>query len=554
MMRPVAAPVTRPTRCWTTLGAVLVLALSASCSVEPDRDPASSPGSASGPQAGTEHWRPAVHFTPAENWMNDPNGLVLHDGVYHLYFQYNPEGSDWGNISWGHATSTDLVHWQEQAVALEATEAEQVFSGSIVVDVENTSGLGTTENPAFVALYTSAYGEDAVKEPGIQAQSLAFSLDEGHTWQRYEDNPVLTLEPDSESFRDPKVVWYEEGGFWVMSTVVADAQVVKLYRSDDLLSWSWLSDFSGVGAGALDPAILWEMPDLFPLTADDGSVHWVLLLSINPGGVAGGSGSQYFVGQFDGTVFTPYDDAPGADPDDVLWLDHGADFYAATTFSGDPPDGAVIVGWMSNWDYADAVPTAPWRGGTAIPRRLALEARDGAAPLLVSSIAPVARTALESSSSTVTVDDTTVDDSTADEGTVALPASPCAPVQLIDLRLEPGEAQRAGLVLHGSADGERGARLVYDADAGTLTFDRSGAGTSVSPTFAAEHVAQVHPVGQSPGLDLTVLVDRSSVEVFADGGRTTITDLALPDPGDTCTSLFAEGGAATFTSMTVSTA
>ncbi|MEP7766013.1 glycoside hydrolase family 32 protein [Sanguibacter sp. 25GB23B1] len=523
---------------------MLALALVGACSTETERQPASPSESASAPQTGTDHWRPSVHFTPTENWMNDPNGLVFHEGLYHLFFQYNPEGSDWGNISWGHATSTDLVHWDEQPVAIEATAEEMVFSGSIVVDTENTSGLGTVEDPALVALYTSAYGEGAVKEPGVQAQSLAYSLDDGQTWQRYENNPVLTLDPDSENFRDPKVFWYEEGGYWVMATVVADAQVVKLYRSDDLIAWSWLSDFSGVGAGADDPGILWEMPDLFPLTADDGSEHWVLLLSINPGGPAGGSGSQYFVGDFDGTSFVS--DAPAPEGEvDALWLDYGADFYAATTISG-APDDALIIGWMSNWDYAGAVPTSPWRGGMALPRRLTLLARDDAAPRLASSIAPAARTAIERSSTSSTTDDLTVD------GEIApLPTEPCAPVQLIDVRLEPGGAQRAGFVVHGSADGDRGARIVYDADVGALSVDRTEAGTAVTPGFAGVHSAPVEL--RDGALDLTVLVDRGSVEVYADGGRVAITDLVLPAEGDACTSVFAEGGAATFASMTVST-
>ncbi|MFL1428052.1 MULTISPECIES: glycoside hydrolase family 32 protein [unclassified Nocardiopsis] len=254
---------------------------------------------AAGPAPGDPH-RPAVHFTPARNWMNDPNGLIHHDGLYHLYFQYNPEGDRWGNMSWGHATSPDLVHWTERPVAIGFTGQEHVFSGGIVYDEHNTSGLGTPEDPPLVAVYTSAY-TPASERPGVQAQSLAYSLDGGYTWERYGGNPVLDI--GHGDFRDPKVFWYGEGGYWVMAAVVATEHTVHFYRSENLRDWEFLSDFGP--AHAADG--IWEVPDLFelPVDGDPQDTRWVLIVNLNPGAVAGGSGAQYFVGDFDGTAFTP---------------------------------------------------------------------------------------------------------------------------------------------------------------------------------------------------------------------------------------------------------
>jgi levanbiose-producing levanase len=331
---------------------------------------AGDPKASGAPPSASDPWRPAAHLTPSKNWMNDPNGLVYENGTYHAFYQYNPKGNDWGNMSWGHSTSTDLVHWTEESVAMEATDTEEIFSGSIVVDTDNTSGLGSTDEPAMVALYTSAYKDNAPLPKGAQAQSVAYSLDHGRTWKKHQGNPVLNLEPASPNFRDPKVTWYEPGGYWVMTTVVADDHVVKLYKSTDLLHWDFLSDFSGVGA----QGGLWEMPELLEVPVEGGNERrWVMLVSINPGGIAGGSGMQYFTGDFDGVTFRAEGAAPPDAPlQDHQWVDYGADFYAATTISGAPGGKPVLFGWMGNWDYAQKLPTTPWRGAMAIPRELTL--------------------------------------------------------------------------------------------------------------------------------------------------------------------------------------
>ncbi|MFT4122869.1 MAG: GH32 C-terminal domain-containing protein [Microbacteriaceae bacterium] len=297
-----------------------------------------------------DEYRPYLTYSPAENWMNDPNGLVYDNGVYHLFYQYNPEGTTWGNMSWGHATSTDLMHWTEQPLAIAGGDDYDIFSGSIVVDSDNTSGLGTADNPPMVAMYTAAY------DSGIQAQSLAYSLDDGETWTQYGENPVL--DRDSTNFRDPKVFWYDGGdsseGYWVVATVEAADHEVLFYKSTDLIDWTYLSTFGPANA----TGGVWEMPDLFPLALDDDSSNekWVMVVNLNPGGVAGGSGAQYFVGDFDGTTFTSESTvASDTLPDGTMMqnFDDGSydDWTATGTAFGTAPATTTLDGQntVSGW-------------------------------------------------------------------------------------------------------------------------------------------------------------------------------------------------------------
>ncbi|MFJ9811364.1 GH32 C-terminal domain-containing protein [Streptomyces sp. NPDC101158] len=281
----------------------------------------------------TETYRPQFHFSPAKNWMNDPNGLVWFQGEYHLFYQYNPRGNTWGNMSWGHAVSKDLVHWRELPLAIPHDDDEMVFSGSAVVDRDNTTGFGTRENPAMVAVYTSHY-----KDGGKQAQSLAYSTDRGRTWTKYAGNPVLDI--GSKEFRDPKVQWYAPTGSWLMTVSLSTEHKVRFYSSKDLKSWTHLSDFgpqNAVGG-------VWECPDLFPLPVDGHPerVKWVLVVNINPGGIAGGSAAQYFVGDFDGKRFTPDDDGSYTPPPGVTVQDfEGADYRTWRTTGTAFGDGPV---------------------------------------------------------------------------------------------------------------------------------------------------------------------------------------------------------------------
>jgi len=465
-----------------------------------------------------EPFRPGFHFAPARNWLNDPNGLVRHDGEYHLFFQYNPHGCDWGNMSWGHAVSTDLVHWEELPVALTGTDTEHVFSGSAVVDHANTAGLGTGDGPPLVAVYTS---HNLVT--GGQAQSLAASTDRGRTWIRYEGNPVLDI--GSTEFRDPKVFWYAEGGHWVMVVALAAERVVQLYRSADLKEWTRLSDFGPAGASEG----LWECPDLFPLAVDGDpdDTRWVLLVSVQSGGPAGGSGTQYFVGDFDGVKFSA-DPAPG--PGGVNWVDHGADFYAAVSFSGLADGERVLMGWMSNWVYAGAVPTREFRGSMALPRRLELRTVDGDVRLVQQPVAALQpHPAVE------------VPRQEVPAGVHPLPPEAHGSRLALVAEIEPGTARRCGLRVR---VGSGNATVVgYDAAAGCVFVDRTRSGTTgFSDAFAGVHRA---PYSLPGGLlRLEVYVDSASVEVFAGEGDAVLTDQIFPDPAGTGVELFAEAGGA----------
>ncbi|CAB3727080.1 glycoside hydrolase family 32 protein [Paraburkholderia rhynchosiae] len=503
-----------------------------------------SPASSDRVEDGTSQWRSALHYTPQRNWMNDPNGLVYHNGLYHLFYQYNPAGNAWGNMSWGHATSRDLLHWREHPVAMHADANEEIFSGSIVVDARNSSGLGAPHSPPLVALYTSAYKEGSGHAPGIQAQSLAYSLDDGKTWQPYKRNPVLTLAPESKQFRDPKVSWYAPGAFWLMSAVVADAHVVKMYRSDNLIDWTFLSDFSLPDTPHREA--LWEMPDLFPvpLDGDSSKQKWVMIVNVNPWSIAGGSGAMYFVGDFDGKTFKPEHMPPaGSDPSRYLWLDHGADYYAAGTFAGAPGGAPVTIGWMSNWDYADRVPTTPWKGAMALPRKLALKTINGTPQLTFEPVTQYA--ALVRASTTARIGELSVS-----SGTQALAPSTRGVVQDIELTISPQSAERAGLIVRASTDGKTGTRIVYDARLHTLTLDRSNSGvTGFSPAFSKQHIVNVDLTNGA--LRIRVVTDSDSVEVFANDGATVITDLVFPAREDDRVALFADNGTATFRDIAI---
>ena len=285
----------------------------------------------------SETYRPQFHFTPEKNWMNDPNGLVYYKGEYHLFYQYNPNGNSWGDMSWGHAVSEDLVHWKELPLALSHDDNEMVFSGSAVVDENNTTGFGTKKNPPMVAMYTSHN-----KSTGIQSQSLAYSTDRGRTWTKYQGNPVIDI--GSRDFRDPKVQWYAPTKSWLMTVSLSAEHKVRFYSSKDLKDWTQLSEFGPAGA----TGGVWECPDLFPLAVDGdkNNIKWVLVVNINPGGIAGGSAAQYFIGDFDGTKFTADDNGVYTPPAGTVTQDfEGTDFGSwtarGTAFGAGPAAGTL---------------------------------------------------------------------------------------------------------------------------------------------------------------------------------------------------------------------
>lgn len=459
--------------------------------------------------------RSPLHFRPAQNWMNDPNGLVFHDGRYHLYFQYNPEGATHGFMSWGHASSTDLVRWEEHPVAIRYTEEHEIFSGSVVFDEHDTSGLGTPEKSPLVAVFTLA---DQVGR--LQAQGIASSLDGGLTWRPYDGNPVL--DRGSADFRDPKVFRYAgpAGAYWVMVAVEAVERRVVLYRSDDLKTWTYLSDYGPRGA----TGGVWECPDLFPLAVDGdpSEVRWVLLISLNPGGIAGGSGTQYVIGSFDGVRFAPDEPMPPAAPLEACdWLDHGRDCYAGVTFSGLPDDERILVAWMSNWDYAGRLPVdagAPQRGAMTLARRLSLIRAEGRVSLRQEPIGPPTTTIAELANVRAAAPSTLIEE---------LPER-CR----IELSARLDGADGFALDLGGTAI------LDYSADSGSLRLDRRPAAGAMPDGFGS--VEEVR-LGARERVELVIWLDRDSIEVFASDGTCTITDL-LPERDGAGASIAGRGG------------
>lgn len=431
-----------------------------------------------------EQYRPQIHYTPAKNWVNDPNGLVLVDGTWHLFYQYNPQGNDWGNMSWGHATSADLMHWNEQPVALTRDELGDIFSGSCVIDKDNTAGFGAG---AMVALYTSA--------SGIQQQSIAYSTDGGQHFTRYQGNPVIKNNDDN--LRDPKVFWHEDSKQWVMALAKGWKMGVELYGSKDLKTWSHLSTFFVPLPGR--PSLQWECPDLLEMNDEKTNTKkWVLLVSVNPGGPILGSGMMYFVGQFDGTTFTADDLAY------PLWLDYGMDNYAGVTWSN-TGSRRVMIGWMNNWSYSGAVPCSPWRSAFTLPRELKLTTYDDK-PLVASTVVPE----IDQIAGNWQDVSGTIDAKDAYQLRLTLSLDKNATVTLLNAQDE---------------------RFTFDVNAAarTLTAHRTAATgkTSFNGTFSIPSMqAPLCVTGNEVTLD--IFVDQSSVEIFTKEGTMSMTNLVFP--------------------------
>ena len=448
-----------------------------------------------------EKHRPQLHFSPKEKWTNDPNGMVYYNGTYHLFFQYYPNGTVWGPMHWGHATSTDLVHWQEQPIALYPDSLGYIFSGSAVVDKNNTSGLGKNGEVPLVAIFThhDPKGEKDGRND-FQHQSIAYSLDNGNTWTKYSGNPVLK-NPGITDFRDPKVMWYEPQKKWIMTLATKDR--ITFYSSPDLKNWTKESEF-GKDLGAHGG--VWECPDLFTLD-DQGKKVWVLIVNLNPGGPNGGSATQYFLGTFDGNKFT-------ASHMDTRWLDYGPDEYAGITWSN-TGNRKIFLGWMSNWQYANVVPTKTWRNAMTIPRELKLK-RTGKEVYIASE--PVAELN-KIRSKPVVLQNVQVQktfDAAAKAGQLSLPAR-------VDLNLE--QLRDFSVILSNDAGEE--VIVGYDKKQQQYFIDRTKSGeTSFHKDFAGRHVApRLTSLGK---MDCSLVIDLSSIELFADGGLTVMTEVFFP--------------------------
>ena len=456
-----------------------------------------------------EKYRPAYHFTPVYGWMNDPNGMVYLDGEYHLFYQYNPFGAMWGNMHWGHAVSTDLTSWTYLPVAIGPDSLGAIFSGSAVIDKYNTAGFG--EN-AMVAIYTSA-GK-------VQTQSIAYSTDKGRTFTKYDKNPVIA-NPDIPDFRDPKVFWHKESNQWVMA--LATKQTITFYGSPNLKEWSRLSEF---GEGIGDHGGVWECPDLFPLSYN-GKTKWVLLVSINPGGPNGGSATQYFVGDFDGKTFKP-DALPYP-----LWIDYGRDNYAGVTWSNIPEaDGRrIFIGWMSNWDYANQVPTKYFRSANTVPRELKL-ASNGNHLILISY--PVKEINALKNKEKNLIDDITVTTEyriekllSVNEGTYE-----------IEFTVTPNTPDIVGFSLENTKNEK--VEVKFDKAAKQIILDRRTSGLSAfKDNFASEMKA---PLTAGKEYRIRLLVDKASVELFVNEGETVMTSIFFPTENMNTLRLFTAKG------------
>ncbi len=478
----------------------------------------------------TEAYRPQFHFSPAEKWMNDPNGLVFHEGVYHLFYQYYPGDIVWGPMHWGHAVSKDLVYWEERPIALFPDELGYIFSGSAVVDADQSSGLGNGEHAPLAAIYTYHDLEGEKKGTNdYQTQGLAFSTDNGESWEKYSGNPILKNEEGFKDFRDPKVFWHEASGQWIMVLVAGDH--ARIYQSKDLINWKYASEF-GKDRGAHGG--VWECPDLFPLTTtESGKEVWVLIISINPGAPNGGSGTQYFTGKFDGTSFT-------SDQKDIRWLDWGTDNYAGVTYNHIPNGDRILIGWMSNWTYARDTPTKSWRSAMTVPRKLGLQG-EGDSLLLTNYPLENLATILKSE---INRD-------------ISLPAAASDSISFdhfnqSEVRFR--TATRDFALTFGNKEGDT-LILTMDSKKNTFVLDRSKSGkVGFNERFGD---LMEMPVNRLPEgeYEVRILMDWSSVEVFVNGGTYVMTAQLFPNAPYNMLTLYNPGSQpADFTDFEVSRA
>ncbi len=448
--------------------------------------------------ANKESFRPVYHHTPAYGWMNDPNGMFYKDGVYHLYFQYNPYGSVWGNMHWGHSTSTDLMHWKFEGCAIVPDAWGAIFSGSCVVDHENTAGFG---KEAVVAFYTSA---KASPWGDVQSQSMAYSLDNGKTFVKYEGNPILTS--SEKDFRDPKVFWYAPGKHWVM--ILAVGQHMEIYSSVNLKEWKKESEF-----GAMQGAHggVWECPDLVEIPVEGThEKKWVLICNLNPGGPFGGSAAQYFVGSFDGKKFV------NESPTQTKWMDWGKDNYATVTWNNAPDGRCIALGWMSNWQYANNVPTRQYRSANTLARDLTLY-REGQELYLKSTPSVEVKKARGKK---VSIPSFRVSEK---HEIVNLFEDNQGAYEVEILIQNAGASKIAFCLLNDK--GEK-VSMYYDLNRKQFVMDRSESGTvDFSKDFPAVTVA---PANVDKELTLRLFVDRSSIEAFGEDGKFVMTNLVFP--------------------------
>ena len=507
----------------------------------------------------TDYYRPSYHFTPLYGWMNDPNGMVYKDGEYHLYFQYNPYGSKWGNMHWGHAVSRDLIHWEHLEPAIARDPVGHIFSGSSVVDKKNTAGFG---KDAIIAIYTN----NSVNHDEVQC--IAYSNDNGRTFTKYEGNPVLTPFDGLKDFRDPKVFWYEKDKCWFM--IVSADKETRFYKSKNLKKWDYVSAF---GKGLGQQPCQYECPDFFqlPVNGDEKNKKWVMTMNINPGCWFGGSATEYFVGDFDGKNFT----CP--DANEVKWLDWGKDHYATVTFSN-TGSRVLAITWMSNWQYANLTPFKQNRGANGLPRELKLYEKNGKY-YISEDVAPEAlalrKSTKELGSQTVEGEKAFAGATSGMEGAFEIEADVTADANGI-----------AGIELYNN---KRERTLIYiDMKEGKVVMDRTESGLTDFGKQSVPHDIELAwdkqraAEGKQPAriensinykndfalatwaplslcqegkktFHLDIFADKSSIELFVDGGRIAMTNLVFPVAPYENVKLYSQGGKAEFQNMKIHT-
>ena len=462
----------------------------------------------------SEKYRPQFHFSPEKMWMNDPNGMVFYEGEYHLFYQYHPDSTVWGPMHWGHAVSTDLVSWEHLPIGLYPDSLGLIFSGSAVVDWNNTSGFGKEGNPPLVAIFTHHLmeGEKSGRKD-FQYQSIAYSNDKGRTWTKYKNNPVID-NPGIRDFRDPKVIWDKDSDQWVMLFAARDR--VRLYGSPDLKNWEFLSEFGAVEG---THAGVWECPDLFPMKVEGTEeTKWVILQSMNPGGPNGGSCTQYFVGDFNGKTFIE-------DPvfknmltkDSAVWLEYGRDNYAGVTWSDIPEkDGRrIFMGWMSNWDYAQVVPTQTWRSAMTLPRSLSLH-RIGEELRIFSN--PVKE-----------LDQLSIKEDSIATGKIEGNRTLGDGNGKLRVKLNLSLLQDPALEIRFSNEMGQYYSFGYDHTTKRFYSDRRNAGEKGFSEKFAPNVHYAPRIMEKESLDLDIFLDHSSIEIFADQGSIVFSELFFPD-------------------------
>jgi fructan beta-fructosidase len=459
-------------------------------------------------------YRPNFHHTPNKGWMNDPNGMFYLNGTYHLFFQYTPFQSvpDFGKMQWGHAISKDLVKWEDLDPALAYDEKGAIFSGSAVVDKDNTSGFGDGKNIPVVAIFTyHDMKKEKAGEIDAQSQAIAYSLDNGKTWIKYSNNPVLK-NPGIKDFRDPKVFWDAERKQWVMGLAAQDRQ--HFYASKNLKDWTFLSefgkDFGGHGG-------VWECPDLFPIKLEGtNEKKWVLIVNINPGGPNGGSAAQYFVGDFDGKTFK-MDDVftKQLEKEKVVWLDWGRDNYASVSFNNIPDDKKVIIGWMSNWDYASQVPTNAWRGSNTIAREIKLVKKGNDYNLISNPVSELEKYYSKSKKEKKLIGKENLE--------IVSPGKLDLTKAVISFRLE----NLKNAVYNFTLSNAKGESLTFGINNSEnfLFLDRSKSGkTDFSEKFAPA-ISKAPLNTNQKTVDFKIVLDKTSIEIFYNNGEKVMTEL-----------------------------